>query len=128
MAKVKSSNKRNKSRPIGATIVSIYYFLIGIVAFIGGILFLTIGNMFFSTFVKMPFMNVLGSVIGIVSIILGVLYLIIAYGLWKLNKWAQIIATIFAILGLFGGPFGIVLSIAVILLLWVHKETRIAFS
>ncbi|MBS3149384.1 hypothetical protein J4455_01665 [Candidatus Woesearchaeota archaeon] len=128
MVKSRKSKNVQKNRPIGATIVAIYYFIVGIFAFIGGILFLTIGNMFFSTFVKMPFMNVLGSVIGIVSIILGVLYLIIAYGLWKLNKWAQIIATIFAILGLFGGPFGIVLSIAVILLLWVHKETRLAFS
>ena len=128
MVKSRKSKNVQKNRPIGATIVAIYYFIVGIFAFIGGILFLTIGNMFFSTFVKMPFMNVLGPVIGIVSIVLGALYLIIAYGLWKLNKWAQIIATIFAILGLFGGPFGIVLSIAVILLLWVHKETRLAFS
>ena len=128
MAKVKSSNKTSKSRPIGATIVSIYYYIIGILGLIASIMVLTVGSTIIEMFAKGPLFKLIGAAVGVFLIILSIVYIIVGYGLWKMKKWAQIVATILSVLGLFGGPVSLIISIIVILLLCAHKKTRLAFS
>lgn len=128
MAKSKVSKKSIKSRPIGASIVAIYYYIIGVFGLIASIMILTIGSTIINMLTQGPFFKYIGAAVGFVLLVLSILYLIVGYGIWKLKKWAQIVATILAVLGLFGGPLSIVLSIGVILLLWVHKDTKNAFS
>ena len=128
MAKVKSSNKTSKSKPIGASIVAIYYFIVGVIALIASIMFFTVGPTYVGMLLQGPLFRFMNAAIGIVALIVAIIYLITGYGIWKLKKWAQIVATAFSVLGLFGGPLMLVLSVLVILILWVHKETRLAFS
>ncbi|MBS3147233.1 hypothetical protein J4471_06090 [Candidatus Woesearchaeota archaeon] len=128
MVKAKSSKKASKSKPIGATIVAIYFLIVGIFALVASVMFLTVGPTVMGMLFQGPLFSLMSAAIGIVALIAAIIYLIVGYGIWKLKKWAQIVATVLSVLGLFGGPLSLVLSIVVILLLWVHKDTKKAFS
>lgn len=128
MAKSKKSRNISKNRPIGATIVAVYFFIVGIFALIASIMFLTVGPTLMGMLFQGPLFGIMSAAIGIVALIVTIIYLVTGYGLWKLKKWAQVVATVLAVFGLFGGPLSLVLSIGVILLLWFHKDTKKAFS
>ena len=130
MAKPLKTQKTKTSvkRPLGASIVAVYFCIIGAIFIIGSISIFTIGLEILESLIDNPLFGALGSAIAFVILIIGILYLIIGYGLWKLKKWARIVATILAVVGLFGGWASLIFSLAIILLLWIHKETKTAFS
>ena len=124
----KAVSKNVKKRPIGAVIVAVYYFIIGIFGLIASIMIFALGNTIIDMFSTIPIFKLIGSAIGIFLLLISIIYLIIGHGIWKLKKWAQIVATVFAAFGLFGGLLSMVLSIVIILLLWVHKDIKGAFK
>jgi len=95
--------------PVGVKIISVLYYigaalelLLAIALFIGAG---TIAS-------KIPLIGALGSglfiIIGVVFIGLAVLSFFVGRGLWKGQKWARIVAIIFAVIGVLFALLGMV--------------------
>jgi uncharacterized membrane protein (DUF2068 family) len=112
----------NRTRPLGITIIAIVMAIYGILAIIGGIAFL--GS---------------NSVLGITSLIMGILELVLAWGMWTLQKWAfwtTVVLEVLAVLnGIFafagrstaGGIFGVVIALLILIYLFADRNVRPAF-
>ena len=112
-----------RSRPLGITIIAIIVAIYGVLSIIAGIGLLSAG-------VTAP---------GIISLILGVLQLILAWGLWTLQRWAFWATVILEVLALLNGIFtltqgnaasgiiGIVIALIVLVYLFADRNVRAAF-
>jgi len=111
-----------RSRPLGITIIAIIMAIYGILGIIGGIMLL--GS---------------SATLGVVAIILGILELVLAWGMWTLQKWAfwtTVILEVLAVLnGIFaitgnntaGGIGGIVIALIILIYLFADRNVREAF-
>ncbi len=111
----------NKSVPTGAKVISVlYYISAGLYALFGVFLLLGAGVIGAILNQLIPLLGMLGmgflAVIGIFLIGLGVLSFFIGRGLWKAQKWARILAIIFAILGILGNVLSLLSGITVSLI------------
>ena len=111
-----------RSRPIGITIIAIIVAILGILSIIGGIL-------------------LLGSSVtaGVIDIILGILQLILAWGLWTLQRWAFWATVILEVLTIIDGIFAwttgsagpgivaIIIAIIILIYLFADRNVRAAF-
>jgi uncharacterized membrane protein (DUF2068 family) len=105
------------SRPTGVTILSILDFLFGVLALLGGILFM-VGGGFIANMMNQNQANGagagaglmvgLGAAFGVVFIIIGLLYLLIGVGMWKVKNWARILTIVFCGLGALSQAWGLV--------------------
>ena len=112
-----------RSRPLGITIIAIIVAIYGVLSIIAGIGLLSAG-------VTAP---------GIISLILGVLQLILAWGLWTLQRWAFWATVILEVLALLNGIFAftqhntgagigaIVIALIVLIYLFADRNVRAAF-
>lgn len=112
----------SRTRPLGITIIAIIVAIFGIVGIIGGILLM--GS------------NVTA---GVITLILGILELVLAWGLWTLQRWAfwaTVVLEILALLnGIFalaqrnisGGVIDIVLALIILIYLFADPNVRTAF-
>ncbi len=122
-------------RPVGISIISVLAALVGVLCFVGAVLFAalsTAGGLLQDLIETygggiMPFD--IGSLLSAallafagVAAIVGILYLVAAYGLWNGKGWARMLAIILLILDIIGSlltlPAGIIGLIISGVLLW----------
>ncbi|MFA5953509.1 MAG: DUF2127 domain-containing protein [Candidatus Pacearchaeota archaeon] len=91
---------KNKYIPVGVKVISILYY-IGVVGLVALAILSFIGTKAIGLIMPVP--ELLTSsiliVMGIIFLAFAVLSFFIGYGLWKSQKWARIVAIIFAIIG-----------------------------
>jgi hypothetical protein len=100
-----------KQIPTGVKIISVLYYIGAVASILFGILMIVGAGTLGALIESIPFAALFGGlfvVFGIVLIGLAVLSFFIGRGLWKGQKWARIIAIIFAILGVIGAIFSLV--------------------
>ncbi|MGM0405981.1 MAG: hypothetical protein ACQEQM_07570 [Thermoplasmatota archaeon] len=109
-----SGGQGPKERPTGITILAVLYI-------IGGLMMLSVPVMFSAMIpFEIPFFAEVGVVCWAVFGILALLYFLVAFGLWKGQGWARMVAIILAIIGLINFPIGTIISI--ILLIYLFKD------
>jgi hypothetical protein len=79
-------------RPTGVTILAILAAIGGVVAILGGIVLLGVGNGISDTLI--PGMGGLLAVLGLLTILVGIAELALAYGAWTLKPWAWMLGII----------------------------------
>ena len=126
--------------PTGVKIISVLYYigaafelLLGIALFVGA----------GALKAKIPFLAILGPFLiigGIVLVGLAVLSFFVGRGLWKAQKWARIVAIIFAVIGVLFAVLGMVqgqitsnvisliISAAIGGYLWFSNDVKAAFA
>jgi len=103
-----------KERPTGVTILAVLYVL-------NGLLMLSVPAMITAVVpMEIPFFAEIGLVCWAVFGILALLYFVVAWGLWKGQGWARIVAIILAILSLLNFPIGTIIGI--IILIYLFKD------
>ena len=126
--------------PTGVKVISVLYYIGAVFEVIIGILFFVGAG---ALKAKIPFLAVLGPFLivgGIILIGLAVLSFFVGRGLWKAQKWARIVAIIFAVLGVLfavlgmvqgqvaGNILGLVISGAIGGYLWFSSSVKAAFA
>ena len=111
-----------RSRPLGITIIAVIMAIFGIVGIISGIMLMSVS-----------------SAVGTITLVLGILELILAWGLWSLQRWAYWTTVVLEILivlnGVFaltqggtgGGVLNIVLAVIILVYLFADPNVRVAF-
>jgi len=132
-----------KQIPVGVKIISVLYYIGAVVMLLLGITMIFGAGFMGSLANQIPFMAILGTgffIIGAIIIIaFAVLSLFVARGLWKGQKWARIVAIIFAVLGVIGaiinivsGDFGSIIKLIINGLigyyLWFVNSVKTAFA
>ena len=110
------------SRPDGITLLSMLFWVLAILAIIGGIFMLGAKNAIIDIMEEegdvsqsvIDFVDSILIVIGLIAFIIGILYLITGWGLWTLKPWARIIAIVLAIISLFNFPVGTIIGIIIL--------------
>lgn len=97
-------------RPLGVSILAIYYGFGGVVTMIAGIFATIIISTFYGIETPLRIITfaisgsstdiMLGTGIGIAIFMLGIVDLIICYGLWNLKSWALWLTIILQVLGM----------------------------
>lgn len=112
----------NRSRPLGITIIAIIMAIYGILGIIDGIALMGFN-----------------AATGVITLILGVLELILAWGLWNLQKWAYWTTVVLEVLALINsifalsqgnvaaGVIGIVIALIILVYLFADQYVRAAF-
>jgi hypothetical protein len=112
----------SRSRPLGITIIAIILALHGILGIVVGIILLESH-----------------SVLGMSTLILGILELVLAWGMWSLQRWAYWATVILEILALLNGIFAftggntstgiisIVIALIILIYLFADPNVRAAF-
>lgn len=112
----------SRTRPLGITIIAIIAAIHGILGVIGGITLMGSSMTF-----------------AVIAVVLGVLDLVIAWGLWTLQKWAfwatVVIEVLVLLNGLFafsqriipGGVIDVVIALIVLIYLFADRNVRAAF-
>ena len=95
------------ARPLGVTIIAILGFIGAILGVIGGLMLFSVGT-FLTAFLG-P-LGFLGSLAGIAVLIIGIVEFIIAYGLWKMKKWAWLVELIILAIGILLGIASLVMG------------------
>ena len=127
--------------PTGVKVISVLYYIGAAVELLVAILLFVGAGTIAS---KIPIIGAIGAglfiVIGVVLIGLGVLSFFIGKGLWKAQKWARIVAIIFAAVGVVLALLGmvqgqitsnmisLVISAAIGGYLWFSKDVKTAFA
>lgn len=114
--------KQTMSRPDGITLLSMLFWVLAILAIIGGIFMLGAKNAIIDIMEEegdvlqsvIDFVDSILIVIGLIAFIIGILYLITGWGLWALKPWARIIAIVLAIISLFNFPVGTIIGIIIL--------------
>ena len=104
----------NKIAPFGIKLISILFFLGGILLLGLGVLSIAVEGIVSAMLNQVPELAALGAgffmLIGGFFMAFGIVYLLLGYGLWKCKKWARIIVMIIIGLGAIGSLILIVLS------------------
>jgi uncharacterized BrkB/YihY/UPF0761 family membrane protein len=144
--KAKQAGRSNKV-PIGVQIISVLYYIGAVLCVLCGILFIVGANAIVAALIDaVPELESMGVgaglfiFFGIVLIGLSVLSFFVGRGLWKLKRWAKILAIILAILGVisavysiikdynFGDIINILLNVVIGAYLIFSKEVKKAFK
>ena len=124
-------------RPLGITIITIVLVVMGVLGIIIGIF--TLMESFYMIY--RPTIGMRFGFIGMTSVLLGAVDLFVAWGLWKLKRWAFWATLVIVILdilqaawSLFNGEnfwyalLSVVLPIVVLIYLLVDQRVRAAFN
>ena len=127
--------------PLGVKIISIYHYIIAALLAVFAILLLTglsgvgVYEMMGSAFMDSGLAESMAITLAIVYIVFAVLYFFVARGLWKLKKWAKIVAIVLAALGIVTGLnmtataiITLIINVAIIVYLLFINEAKQAFS
>lgn len=97
--------------PTGVKVISVLYYIGAVLELLFAIL-LFVGAGFVSQIPGLSILGALGTglfvVMGVILIGLAVLSFFVARGLWKVQKWARIVAIIFSALGVLMALLGMV--------------------
>jgi lysylphosphatidylglycerol synthetase-like protein (DUF2156 family) len=98
-----SKKNRTGKVPVGVKVISVLYYIVAVISILTGLV-LIIGSDALRSYLDTLFPTTLLAgmiaVFGVISILFAVLFFFIARGLWKGQKWARIVAIIFAVIGL----------------------------
>jgi|FLOH01.1.fsa_nt_gi hypothetical protein len=98
-----------KEMPVGVKVISVLYWIAAVLSILGGLALILGGGAMAS---MIPTFGIIGGalfvVLGIIVLIVGIVEIFVALGLWKGQKWARIVAIIFAILAFIGAIMSIV--------------------
>ncbi len=132
-----------KSVPTGVKVVSVLYYVYGVIGIIFGLLFFVSAGFMDSIAKEIPQLRVFGAglffILGIILIGLGILGFFIGRGLWKAKSWARILVIIFAFFGIiasivnlikgnFGSIFGLVINGLICGYLLFNKNVKKTFA
>ena len=124
------------SRPDGITLLSALFWVLALLAIIGGIIMMVTSNAIIELIeeegkdVPHEVIDLLDSLfigISIILIIIGVLYIIAGWGLWTMKSWARLVAIILAIISVLNFPIGTILGIIILWYLF-KPEIKEAFQ
>lgn len=109
-----------KDIPVWVKVISVLYWIAAVLFIIGGLAMIFGASVMASIMPLFAMFSGLIILAGIIMIALGILDIFIALGLWKGQKWAWIIAIVFAIIGfvgaivsIAGGNFGEIASLII---------------
>ncbi|MBC8495208.1 hypothetical protein H8D36_03580 [archaeon] len=91
-----------KDIPVWVKVISVLYWIAAVLFIIGGLAMIFGASVMASIMPLFAMFSGLIILAGIIMIALGILDIFIALGLWKGQKWAWIIAIVFAIIGFVG--------------------------
>jgi hypothetical protein len=133
-----------KQMPTLVKVIAVLYYIAAVFTLIGAIVMFVGGTLLAGIIGSMiPFV---GAATGALLIVLGIVFVIVAVidffigrGLWKGQRWARILAVIFAVLGFLGalsaiiqGQWGSIISLiingAIAGYLWFAPEAKQAFA
>ena len=124
------------SRPDGITLLSALFWVLALLAIIGGLIMMVTSNAIIELIeeegkdVPHEVIDLLDSLfigISIIIIIIGVLYIIAGWGLWTMKSWARLVAIILAIISVLNFPIGTILGIIILWYLF-KPEIKEAFQ
>ena len=124
------------SRPEGITLLSALFWVLALLAIIGGLIMMVTSNALIELIeeegkdVPHEVIDLLDSLfigIGIIIIIMGILYIITGWGLWTMKSWARLVAIILAIISVLNFPIGTILGIIILWYLF-KPEIKEAFQ
>ena len=120
------------ARPLGVTLSSIWFYFIGVILVLAGIVVIAGGAMLADIFGSVA--TGLGIALGAIFLLFAFLMLLTGFGIWKGRSWGRILGIVLAVLGLLGalgqlsgqnGLVGAVVQIAIwggiIYALWMAK-------
>lgn len=121
MPKRKRTAKAGKKSniPVGVKIISVFYYIVGILCALFGLMIIlsanTIISYLVSTTPELATLNsgalvTVGVIFGILLIGIGILSFFIGKGLWKLRKWARIVVIVFSILGVISAIYNMIVG------------------
>ncbi len=120
-------------KPMGILVCAILFAVGGVLSILGGIAMLLMGGAMFgmggadAAEVAEMFAGMIG-IFAVIALIIGVAELAVAYGIWKMKKWARIAGIILAIIGgVLGFPIGTIISIVILYFLLIDKNTKDLF-
>ncbi len=132
-------------RPIGVTILAVWYALSGVLFLLGGLSAVTTFTI--SSTILTPeshetfyaeLVSKLMEVVGAVLIVAGLFLLIVAYGLWNMKGWARVLVIVISSISLVIGLIRIVnglipafvdITISVVVIWYMtRREVRMAFE
>ncbi|MDI6730001.1 MAG: hypothetical protein QMD06_00450 [Candidatus Altarchaeum sp.] len=119
-------------KPNGILVCAILFAIGGMFGILGGIAILLIGDAIFDmggadAEVAGMFAGMMG-IFAVVVLIIGIVELVVAYGIWKMKKWAKIAGIILAVIGLINIPIGTIISIVILYFLLIDKNTKDLFT
>ncbi len=119
-------------KPTGIWVCAILFAVGGVLGILGGIAILLMGGAMFGmggadTEVAGMFAGMMG-IFAVISLIIGVAELAVAYGIWKMKKWARIAGIILAVIALIGIPIGTIIGIVILYFLLIDKNTKDLFT
>ncbi len=112
----------SRTRPLGITIIAIIVAIYGVIGIISGITLLGVSM-----------------TSAVITVVLGVLELVLAWGLWTLQKWAFWATVVIEVLALLNGIFAftqriipgcitnIVIALIILIYLFADPNVRAAF-
>ena len=119
-------------KPMGILVCAILFAVGGAISILGGIVLLLMGGEMFGmegadTEMTGVFAGIIG-IFAVIALIYGVAEVVIAYGIWKMKKWARIAGIILAVIGLINIPIGTIISIVILYFLLMDKNTKDLFT
>ena len=89
------------ARPLGVTLSAIWFYFIGALGVLAGIIVIAGGTMLGDVFGSAAVG--LGIALGAIALLFALLFLLTGWGVWTGKGWGRILGLVLAILGLLGG-------------------------
>ena len=124
-----------KTRPEGITLLAALFWILAILALIGGLFMVGTKDAIIEVMQDQPdvtqeIIDLVDSIMigaGIIALLFALLYIITGWGLWTLKSWARIVAMILAVISLLSFPIGTIIGIVVLWYLF-KPEIKAAFQ
>lgn len=102
----KKQVKKVREVPVGVKVIAVLYYIAAVLYLLGGILAVAGAGAVGAFFGPLGAGAFVG--LGIVSILLAILGFFVGRGLWRMAKWARIVAMVLAAIGVIFGILGLV--------------------
>ncbi|CEG12274.1 membrane hypothetical protein [groundwater metagenome] len=115
-------------KPMGILVCAILFAVGGVFSILGGIALLLMGGEMFGmegadTEMTGMFAGIMG-IFAVIALIYGVAEVAVAYGVWKMKKWARIAGIILAVIGLINIPIGTIMGLIILYFILMNEETK----
>jgi hypothetical protein len=89
------------TRPLGVTLSALWFYFIGVLGLLAGIIVIAGGTMLSDVFGSAAIG--LGIALGAIALLFAFLFLLTGWGVWTGKGWGRILGIVLAILGVLGG-------------------------
>src|SRR5687767_8610525 len=89
------------ARPLGVTLSAIWFYFIGVLGVLAGIIVIAGGTMLADLFGSAAIG--LGIMLGAIALLFAFLYLLTGWGIWKGRGWGRILGIVLAVFGVLFG-------------------------